>query len=173
MVGAARKAALSPRGVEGAHTSLGRLPEAAVEAIHMIRNDPGRLTRRWFDDVLAAGLSPEAYVELVGVMNTATIIDGFARGIDEAPAPLPSVRPGEPSRETNDKVVDVGAWVPVTFLLGVVGIFGRNHIYVWIEEPIPAKALWLNAPRLFITDLAILGLLALLALAFLRASLRP
>ena len=67
----------------------------------------------------------------------------------------------------------LAAWVPVTFLLGVVGIFGRNHVYSWIEEPIPAKALWLNTPRLYLTDLAILGLLALLTLAFLRASLRP
>jgi hypothetical protein len=67
----------------------------------------------------------------------------------------------------------LAAWVPVTFLLGVVGIFGRSHVYSWIDDPIPAKALWLNAPRMYITDLAILFILALLSWAFLRASLRP
>lgn len=67
----------------------------------------------------------------------------------------------------------LAAWVPVTFLLAVVGFLGRDHIYVWIEHPIPAKQAWLNVPRLVITDLAILGILAALSWAFLRASLRP
>ena len=120
----ARKAALSPASVRGAHTSLGQLSDAAVEAIHMIRNDPGRLTRRWVDAVLAAGLSREAYVELVGVMNTATIIDGFARGIGLEPAALPPPKAGEPARVANDKVVDVGGWVPVLAVEDGEGIGG-------------------------------------------------
>ena len=121
---AARKAALSPRAVTGEHDSLGVLPPPAVEAIHMIRNDPGRLTRRWFDEVISAGLSREAYVELVGVMNTATIIDGFARAIDAPLAPLPEARDGEPTREANHRVVDVGAWVPVLAVEDGEGIGG-------------------------------------------------
>jgi Ni/Fe-hydrogenase subunit HybB-like protein len=67
----------------------------------------------------------------------------------------------------------LAAWVPVTLLLGVLGIFGRRHVYPWIEEPLYWKAAWLNETRLFATDLGILALLTVLTLLFLRASLRP
>jgi Ni/Fe-hydrogenase subunit HybB-like protein len=67
----------------------------------------------------------------------------------------------------------LAAWVPVTLLLGVVGIFGRRHVYPWIDEPLSWKAAWLNETRLFVTDLGILALLTVLTLLFLRTSLRP
>jgi hypothetical protein len=67
----------------------------------------------------------------------------------------------------------LAAWVPVTLLLGIVGVFGRHHVYPWIEHPLEAKATWLNETRLFATDLGILAVLAVLTVAFLRASLRP
>ena len=67
----------------------------------------------------------------------------------------------------------LGAWVPVTFVLACVDLLGRHHIYPWIEHPVPGKQAWLNVPRLAIVDLAILGALAWLTLAFLRASVRP
>jgi hypothetical protein len=67
----------------------------------------------------------------------------------------------------------LSAWVPVTFVLAAIGFLGRDHVYPWIHEPIPAKAAWLNVPRLVITDLAIFGVMALLTWMFLRASLRP
>ena len=67
----------------------------------------------------------------------------------------------------------LAAWVPVTLLLGIVGIFGRRHVYPWIDEPLTWKASWLNETRLFATDLAVLALLTVLSLAFLRISLRP
>mgnify|MGYP001813745854 FL=1 len=110
---AERKEALSPRAVAGEHDKLGALPPTAVEAIHHIRTDPGRLTRCWFDEVIAAGLSVEAYVELVGVMNTAVILDSFSLAIGAGLTPLPEARNGQPSGEANDAVVDVGAWMPV------------------------------------------------------------
>jgi len=68
----------------------------------------------------------------------------------------------------------LAAWVPVTFVLACVQFFGRESIYTnWIDHPPPAKAAWLNVPRLYATDLAVLGILTVLSLAFLRASLRP
>jgi hypothetical protein len=67
----------------------------------------------------------------------------------------------------------LGAWVPISFLLGIVGFLGRDHIYPWIEHPIAAKQAWLNVPRLVIVDLFILGLLALFSMLFLYHSLRP
>ncbi len=67
----------------------------------------------------------------------------------------------------------LGAWVPVTLVLGLIGLLGRDHIYPWIHEPLPHKALWLNVPRMVIMDVTILVVLAVLTLMFLRTSLRP
>ncbi len=67
----------------------------------------------------------------------------------------------------------LAAWVPVTFVLGVIGIFGRHHVYPWIEHPIEAKQAWLNPVRMYATDLAILGLLAIVTVLFLKNSVRP
>src|SRR5437764_13822995 len=80
-LGRERKAALSPAAVAGMHDSLGELPEAAVEAVHRIRTDPGRLTRSWFDNVIRSGLSPEQYVEIVSVVAHTVALDTFARGV--------------------------------------------------------------------------------------------
>lgn len=108
-----RKAALSPAAEGGEHDHLGLLDAPAVEVIHRVRTDSARLGRRWFDAVMDSGLSQEAYIELVAVMNTALIMDGFAFGLGLDPAPLPEAIDGAPSGEASDAVVDVGAWVPV------------------------------------------------------------
>ena len=50
-----RKEALSPYSLAGHHDSLGVLPDRIVEQIHRIVSDPGRLTRKWFDGVIASG----------------------------------------------------------------------------------------------------------------------
>jgi hypothetical protein len=68
----------------------------------------------------------------------------------------------------------LAAWVPVTFLLVALSYFGREAIYTaWINGAPHGKEAWLNIPRLYITDLAILGLLALLSMRFLKLSFRP
>ncbi len=67
----------------------------------------------------------------------------------------------------------LAAWVPVSFVLGIIGFLGRDHIYPWIASPVPAKAAWLNVPRLVTVDLFILGLLALFSMLFLYHSARP
>ena len=67
----------------------------------------------------------------------------------------------------------LAAWVPVTFVLALVGILGRHHVFVWIDEPVPGKEAWLNEWRLYLMDLGILGALTLLSFFFLKASLRP
>src|SRR5262249_52478047 len=84
-----RKEALSPAVISGAHDSLGELSDIAVEVVHRIRTDPGRLTRGWFDDVIRAGLSPEQYVEIVSVVAHTVALDTFARGVGLAGLPLP------------------------------------------------------------------------------------
>ena len=67
----------------------------------------------------------------------------------------------------------LGAWVPVTFVLSLIGYLGRNHVYPWIGGPPPGKEAWLNIGRLYATDWGIFLLLAVLSVMFLRASLRP
>ena len=109
---AARKEALSPYGVEGEHDALGGLPATMVEAIHRIATDPGRLTRKWYEGLLDEGLTPEAYVETVGVVCTTTSVDTFAKAMGMAPLPLPAPVTGEPIRVRPASASQGPAWVP-------------------------------------------------------------
>ena len=68
----------------------------------------------------------------------------------------------------------LAAWMPIGFLLAIVGIGGSEAVFSnWIHGAPPGKEGWLNPTRVYLTDLAILAVLALLTLAFLRASFRP
>jgi len=67
----------------------------------------------------------------------------------------------------------LGAFVPITFVLSLIGFFGRNHVYPWIGDPPPGKERWLDIGRLYATDWSVFLLLAVLSVMFLRASLRP
>jgi alkylhydroperoxidase family enzyme len=108
-----RKAALSPQAVEGRHQRLGTLPEAAVEVVHQVVTDPGRLSRTWFEKTLATGLSDAQYVEIVGVVVSVVSIDALCRGLGVPPHPLPEPLPGEPSRRRPPQAEPEGAWVPM------------------------------------------------------------
>src|SRR5215831_14194413 len=48
-----RQKALTPAAIEGQHDHLSTLPEAAVEVIHRVVTDPGRLPRLWFEKTMA------------------------------------------------------------------------------------------------------------------------
>jgi hypothetical protein len=94
-----RAGALSPLTVPGQHgVARPSLPMAAIEAIHRIRTDPGRLGETWFLHLRDAGLAEEAYVELVAVVAVTIAVDTFRRGAGLAPLPLPAAEPGVPSR---------------------------------------------------------------------------
>lgn len=56
---------------------MGVLPEVLVEQIHRIVTDPSRLTRKWHDGLIEAGLTPEKYVETLGCMATTIAVDTF------------------------------------------------------------------------------------------------
>jgi len=95
---AQRAAALSPLAVAGTHDRLDSpLPDAAVEAIHRIRTDPGRLGETWFLRLRAACLSEEAYVELVSIVAVVTAIDTFRHAAGLEPTPLPAPIDGAPT----------------------------------------------------------------------------
>jgi hypothetical protein len=53
---------------------------------------------------------------------------------------------------------------PVSFLLFLLLLFGRNHVFPWLHEDLHGKELWLNVPFLMTRDG--LGLLILYALGF-------
>ena len=106
----ARRAALSPNSVTGAHPPTDDLAAAAVEVAHRVGSDPGRLTRAWAAEHIDE-LGEETYTELVGVTAIATVIDRFHAAMGEPTPVLPVPQPGEPRRVRPDGVGDVGAWV--------------------------------------------------------------
>lgn len=68
----------------------------------------------------------------------------------------------------------LGAWAPLTVVFFLIGFLGREHIYSpWLHHPPAGKEIYLNPTRLFVMDVVILGVLALLSLAFLYNSVRP
>lgn len=106
-----RKAALSPHHVTGQHATLGELSAAAVDAIHRIRTDAGRLTEAWLQGLLEQGLTEERYVEIVGVVATVAGIDTFDRAMGFAQRVFPEIHPGNPSRYRPANAVKDLCWV--------------------------------------------------------------
>ena len=117
----ARKEALTPTAVTGQHAHLGALPDMAVDAIHRIVTDPGRLSRKWFQEIIDAGLSAEPYVELLGTLVGMVSIDSFCRGIGVPLHPLPAPQPGAPSQYRPPGAVQEEAWVPMIPVEGATG----------------------------------------------------
>ena len=109
---AERKAALSPAPVSGAHTTDSELPGPFVEVIHAVRTDSGRLTKRWYESQLAAGIAEEVYVELVGIVATVAALDTFHRGLGVKTRDIPSPVEGEPSCRKPSCCTHTVAWVP-------------------------------------------------------------
>ncbi len=69
----------------------------------------------------------------------------------------------------------LSAWVPVSFVLFAIGgFFGREAIFEpWLHGAPYGKEAWLSFGRVYVMNLAILGALTLLTLAYLKASFRP
>ena len=110
---AERQADLAPNAVTDAHDTVTALPEPVIELIHRMCTDPWRITKRWFDHTMAAGLTHGAYVEVVGVVAISVIIDTFHVSLGLAPPPLLAPLPGAPHGQVNPDVINDGAWVPI------------------------------------------------------------
>ena len=89
----ARKQASSPAMVSGEHDKAVDLPRAAIEAIHRIRTDSGRLGQGWYRSLIAAGLLEEHYVELLAVVSVVVATDTFHRAAGLPPRALSSAVP--------------------------------------------------------------------------------
>ena len=109
----ARLAALTPAAVQGEHDHLHALPLATVDVVHRVVTDPNRLTHTWFEGVMEAGLSAEAYVEIIGTVVAMVSIDSFCRGIGVPLHPLPEPLAGDPSHYRPQGATQNDAWVPM------------------------------------------------------------
>jgi hypothetical protein len=117
----ARKKALSPYTFEGLHQQRSDLPAVAVDAVHRIITDQGRITQAWVNDNVTRGMTKEAYVELVGVVVTVFSIDEFHRALGLLIEPLPTPTPGEISRYRPAVVREDIGFVPTVPADGNVG----------------------------------------------------
>lgn len=109
---AARKQAVSPYAVVGTHDATPELSAPAVDAVHRIASDPGRLGSRWHQEVLDAGISDAQLVETVGVIALVEIVDAIAEGTGAGQPSLPEPREGAPSRRLPEGGTTESARVP-------------------------------------------------------------
>jgi hypothetical protein len=110
----ASKQALSPYALSGKHSTCTDLSTNIIEVVHRIKNDSGRLTKRWFDEQIATGLSREEYVEILSLVATSIILDSYSKSMGLSDYIIPTPQGGEPSRILNPDVIDEGAWLPMT-----------------------------------------------------------
>ena len=103
-----RKAALSPYTVAGEHDGLGVLPAPAIEAIHRLCSDAGRITERWIG---ALELDETGYVEIVGVVAVVIALDTFDLALGRPRRDLPSPIDGAPTRHRPPGAKRNLAWV--------------------------------------------------------------
>lgn len=107
-----------PSTVDSLDDPAGPLPAAAVDVVWRLTNHPGTLTADWYAEMIQRGLTPEQYVELVGVVATAACLDVFATAIGIEPVPLPEPTDGEPDREVVPDTAVTTHWVPTAQIGG-------------------------------------------------------
>lgn len=107
-----RKSAVSPYAIDGEHDRTSKLPQPVVDAVHRIATDPGRLSERWYRELVDETLDPAAFVELVGVVITVVAVDTFARALGTPASELPEPEEGEPTRVRPPGTRVDGHWVP-------------------------------------------------------------
>jgi len=116
-----RAEAISPFAVDGRHEPTAALSADAVDVVHRIASDPGRLTRTWADRMIGS-LGEETYTELVGVAACTAVVDSFAAAMGADEPELGPPRPGEPARERPKDVGEVGAWVAQSTTPGAANV---------------------------------------------------
>ncbi len=107
-----RKQALSPRAVNGKHGGHnlddGVLSDVVIEAVHSIVRDAPRLTKSWYEDLLAKGLTEGQYVEIVGTVVAMVSTDSFADAIGVTRRVLPV------ADTTDDAATQTSGYIPAT-----------------------------------------------------------
>ena len=103
-----RKEALSPYTHDGEHDAMCELAPAAVEAIHRLVTDAGRITENW---VRSLDLDETKYVEIIGVLAVLTGLDTLHGALGLPLTQLPAAMPGEPVRQKPQGAKRNLAWV--------------------------------------------------------------
>ena len=108
-----RKQAVVPNGVPGSHDVATDLATPAIEAIHRIVSDPGRLSESWYRRTTGAELTDEQYVELLSVVAITTALDTFDRAMAAGASQLPKATPGTPSNRRPKGARPGLGWMPM------------------------------------------------------------
>jgi hypothetical protein len=108
-----RKEALVPQSVSGIHDAATDLPPSAIEAVHRIVSDPGRLSEAWYRRTTAEGLGEEAYVELLSVVAITTAVDTFDQALGTALRHRPTPSAGIPTRRRPKGAKPGLGWMPM------------------------------------------------------------
>jgi hypothetical protein len=109
---------LSPRS-NGEHRESAVLSASVIEVVHAIVRDASRISKSWYQNLLAGGLTEGEYIEIVGTVVSMVSIDSFADAIGVAPRALPEFDTNSQaalavSRYTPETAgVTDQAWVPM------------------------------------------------------------
>ena len=102
-----------------------------MEIIHRVTNDPTRLSKSWFEGVIASGLAETVYVEIVAVIGIVHSVDVFCRTLDISAPALPAPVSGQPTRirPVGAKHLDhlVATLVPEDLTLGDTDIYADSN----------------------------------------------
>lgn len=116
-----RKSALSPYTVSGKHKQNDILDETAVDVVHQIVSDQGRITQAFVDNATQQGLTHEHYVELTGIVVAVFSIDEFNRGLGIPAETLPQAVAGDPSHYRPEHLSSDTGFVPMIPVNGAIG----------------------------------------------------
>jgi hypothetical protein len=106
-----RKQALSPYSVEGTHTSLGKLSDEAVEAVHRLVTDASRITEAWVRSMADGPLGEARYVEIVSLVAIVTALDTFDHALGRGSRALTAAIDGGATRRRPAGAKHSLAWV--------------------------------------------------------------
>jgi alkylhydroperoxidase family enzyme len=119
----------APSTVDGLVATDGPLPPVAVDVIWRLTRHPGTLTVDWYHHMIARGIAPLAYLELVAVTAMASAVDAFTRALGFDLSPLPDPEPGQPSAMVPADAAVTTHWVPT------VGDAGLNVVRATTAVP--------------------------------------
>ena len=108
---------IAPSTVDGLIPENHPLPDGAIDAIWRLTNHLGTVTRRWYEALVPDRLSAEQYVELVGVVAQANLVDRFADALTLDRPSLPDPVEGEPSQVLPEGAAINAHWVPTAPLV--------------------------------------------------------
>ena len=154
------KAELSPYNIRGKHDTLGDLPEAWVDVIHRLTTDSGRLSERWFQEALSAGMAEDEVIEVINICVQAIAIDIFTTGIGLSAPPLPVIGTGQPLRRRPPEAKTGPGWAATIAPEDVGDDFidfyaGDRHFYIRRSltlVPKECRRLWKLLNSLYLED---------------------